>query len=66
MLLLADPNLSERGLILAAKLATRELGPSVIATEEGLWSPEALETDGEFLRFALALREGLNGKPEVS
>jgi hypothetical protein len=66
MLLLSVPDLSERVLILAAKVAARELERSVIATDEGVWRPESLLTDGEFLEFGLALRGELKRKPEPS
>ena len=37
ILLLRDPRLGKRGMILAAKLAARELGPKVIADAGGVW-----------------------------
>jgi hypothetical protein len=51
VLMLRDPNLSEHGLILAAKLAARELGPVVIAHDGGLWNTDRIASDEEWLAF---------------
>jgi hypothetical protein len=40
ILLLRDPRLGKRGMILAAKLAARELGPVVYVDGDEIWNTE--------------------------
>ncbi len=54
--LLRDPRLGKRGMILAAKLAARELGPVVFADAGGMWDTEKMTTDEEWIAFARFLR----------
>jgi hypothetical protein len=42
-------------LILAAKLAARELGPHVIAHDGGLWNPDGIGTEEKWLDFGRVL-----------
>jgi hypothetical protein len=46
---------STSGLILAAKLAARELGPVDLADSSGVWDTEKMATDEEWLAFAAFL-----------
>ena len=54
--LLRDPRLGKRGMILAAKLAARELGPVVFADAGGVWDTENMTTDEEWVAFGQFLR----------
>jgi hypothetical protein len=45
ILLLRDPRLGKGGMILAARLAARELGPVVIADNGGVWDTDRITTD---------------------
>jgi D-aminopeptidase len=56
ILLLRDPRLGKRGMILAAKLAARELGPVVFVDGDELWNNEKMMTDEEWVEFARFLR----------
>jgi hypothetical protein len=56
ILLLRDPRLGKRGMILASKLAARELGPVVFADGDELWNTEKMKTDEEWIAFAQFLR----------
>ncbi len=51
------PRLGKRGLILAAKLAARELGPIVIAHDGGLWDTDRISSDEDWLEFGRFVRE---------
>ena len=55
--LLRDPRIGKRGMILAAKLAARELGPMVIADDGGVWDTRNITTDQEWIAFAQYLRD---------
>ena len=46
------PRLGKRGMILAAKLAARELGPVVIADDGGVWDTRNISSDQEWIAFA--------------
>jgi hypothetical protein len=59
ILLLRAPRLGKRGMILAAKLAAREIGPVVIADDGGLWDTDRIESDEERLAIGRFVREGL-------
>jgi hypothetical protein len=52
-----DPNLTERGLILAAKLAAREVGPILMLEPGGIWDTDRISTENEWLDFGTFLRE---------
>jgi hypothetical protein len=52
ILLLRDPRLGKRGMILAAKLAARELGPLVFVDGDEIWNTEKMTTDDEWIAFA--------------
>jgi hypothetical protein len=56
ILLLRDPRLGKRGMILAAKLAARELGPVVYVDGDEIWNTEKMTTDEEWISFARFLR----------
>jgi hypothetical protein len=56
IVLLRDPRLGKRGMILAAKLAARELGPVVFADGGEVWNTEKMTTDEEWIAFARFLR----------
>ncbi len=56
IILFRDPRLGKRGMILAAKLAARELGPVVIADDGGVWDTRNISTDQEWIAFAQYLR----------
>jgi hypothetical protein len=56
ILLLRDPRLGKRGMVLAAKLAARELGPVVFLDGDELWNTERMTTDEEWISFARFLR----------
>jgi hypothetical protein len=56
ILLLRDPRLGKRGMILASKLAARELGPVVFEDGDELWNTEKMKTDEEWIAFAQFLR----------
>lgn len=43
-------------MILAAKLAAREVGPVVFAEGGGVWDTEKMTTDEEWIAFAQFLR----------
>jgi hypothetical protein len=57
-----DPRLGKRGLILAAKLAARELGPVVFEDESGLWDTGKITTDEEWVAFGNSLRDMVRRK----
>jgi hypothetical protein len=59
---LRDPRLGRRGMILAAKLAARELGPVVIADDGGVWDTRNITTDQEWIAFAEYLRDIVRSK----
>jgi hypothetical protein len=56
ILLLRHPGFGKRGMILAAKLAARELGPVVFADGDEIWNTEKMTTDEEWIAFAHFLR----------
>jgi hypothetical protein len=56
ILLLRDPRLGKRGMILASKLAARELGPVVYIDGDEIWNTEKMTTDEEWIAFARFLR----------
>jgi hypothetical protein len=56
ILLLRDPRLGKRGMILAAKLAARELGPVVFEDGGEVWNTEEMTTDDDWIAFARFLR----------
>jgi hypothetical protein len=62
ILLLRDPRLGKSGMILAAKLAARELGPVVIADDGGVWDTRNISTDQEWIAFARYLRDMVRRK----
>jgi hypothetical protein len=43
-------------MILAAKLAAREIGPVIIADDGGVWDTRNITTDQEWMAFAQYLR----------
>jgi hypothetical protein len=47
-------------MILAAKLAARELGPNVIAHDAGVWDTVRICTDEEWLAFGRFVLERVN------
>jgi hypothetical protein len=49
--------LGKRGVILAAKLAARQLGQIVLAHDGGLWDTDLISTDEEWLAFGRFVRE---------
>jgi hypothetical protein len=56
ILLLRDPRLRKGGMILAAKLAARELGPVLYVDGDEIWNTEKMTTDEEWIAFARFLR----------
>jgi hypothetical protein len=56
ILLLRDPRLGKRGMILAAKLAARELGPIIYEDGDEVWNTGKMTTDEEWIAFARFLR----------
>jgi hypothetical protein len=56
ILLLRNPRLGRRGMILAAKLAARELGPVVFVDGDEVWNTESMTKDEEWIAFAGFLR----------
>ncbi len=56
ILLLRDLRLGKRGMVLAAKLAARELGPLVFVDGDEVWNTERMTTDEEWIAFAQFLR----------
>jgi hypothetical protein len=56
ILLLRDPRLGKRGMILAAKLAAQELGPVIFVDGGEVWNTEKMTTDEEWIAFAQFLR----------
>jgi hypothetical protein len=62
ILLLRDPRLGKRGMILAAKLEARELGPIVFVDGDEIWNTEKMTTDEEWIAFAQFLRDMVRRK----
>jgi hypothetical protein len=62
ILLLRDPRLGKRGMILAAKLAARELGPVVYEDGGEVWDTKRMTTDEEWIAFARFLRSMVRRK----
>jgi hypothetical protein len=60
--LLRDPRLGKRGMILAAKLAARELGPVAFADGAEVWDTEKMTTDEEWMAFGQFLRHMVRRK----
>jgi hypothetical protein len=56
ILLLRNPRLGRRGMILAAKLAARELGPVVFVDGDEVWNTESMTKDEKWIAFAGFLR----------
>jgi hypothetical protein len=56
ILLLRDPRLGKRGMVLAANLAARELGPVVFVDGDEVWNTESMTKDEEWIAFAGFLR----------
>jgi hypothetical protein len=58
ILLLRDPRLGKRGMILAA----RKLGPVVFVDGDEVWNTEKMTTDEEWIAFAGFLRSMVRRK----
>jgi D-aminopeptidase len=56
ILLLRNPRLGRTEMILAAKLAARELGPVVFVDGDEVWNTESMTKDEEWIAFAGFLR----------
>jgi hypothetical protein len=62
ILLLRDPRLGKRGMILASKLAARELGPVFYVDRDEIWNTEKMMTDEEWIAFGPFLRSMVRRK----